>query len=84
MLFDRDRAVFELEFPQWSVEAIAPMMPVRYLLSGGVSLRSFMPGWSTPFWRRFERLMDPQAARTAMFARIVLRRLAENRSPSRA
>ena len=84
MLFDRDRAVFERELPQWSVDTIAPMMPVRYLLSGGVSLRSLTPGWSTPFWRRLEKLMDPQADRTAMFARIVLTRLAENRSSSRA
>jgi SAM-dependent methyltransferase len=78
ILFERDRQRFEQEFPLWSVEVIAPMMPFRYVLSGGVSLRSLMPGWSSPIWSRFEKLIDGQAVRMAMFARIVLRRLGED------
>jgi hypothetical protein len=65
---------FEREFPQWSVELVAPMMPFRYLLSGGVSLRDLMPGWSSPLWSGFEQLLGTGASRMAMFARIVLRR----------
>jgi SAM-dependent methyltransferase len=78
ILFERDLARFELEFPQWSVELVAPLMPFRYLLSGGVSLRNLMPGWSSAFWGGFERLMGARASRMAMFARIVLRRLVGN------
>jgi SAM-dependent methyltransferase len=74
ILFERDRAVFEKEFPQWSVELVAPIMPFRYLLSGGVSLRNLMPAWSSGFWSGVERLLGARAARMAMFARIVLRR----------
>jgi hypothetical protein len=75
ILFERDRTQFEREFPQWSVETIVPFMPLRYLLSGGVSMRSLMPGWSSSFWSGVEKVMGVSADRMAMFARIVLRRL---------
>lgn len=74
IVFERDRAVFAREFSQWQVESIHPGMPFRYLLSGGVSLRSFMPGWSFRGWRRVERLLRPWMNSIAMFATIVLRR----------
>jgi SAM-dependent methyltransferase len=75
ILFERDRVRFEQEFPQWSIELIAPLMPFRYLVSGGVSLRTLMPGWSTGFWSNLEKLMGVQCRRMAMFALIVLRRV---------
>lgn len=74
ILFERDRARFEREFPDWVVESVTPMMPFRYLLSGGVSLRSFMPAWSASFWRAIEALVERRGMHMAMFARIVLRR----------
>jgi hypothetical protein len=45
---------FEQEFPQWQIELIKPMMPFRYLLSGGVSLRAIASGWSLGLWRQIE------------------------------
>ena len=39
----RDREMFDREFPQWRVRRIHPFMPFRYLLSGGVSMRSLAP-----------------------------------------
>jgi hypothetical protein len=77
ILFERDRARFEQEFPQWSIELIAPLMPFRYLVSGGLSMRSLMPGWSTVFWSNLEKLIGGPRGRMAMFARIVLRRREE-------
>lgn len=50
------------------------MMPFRYLVSGGVSMRSLMPAWSTPVWRGLERAFEPRMTSWAMFALIVLRR----------
>ena len=75
ILFSRDRAQFEREFPLWSIERVTPMMPLRYLVSGGVSLRSLMPGWTSGAWSALERVMGGNAGGMAMFARIVLRRL---------
>ena len=50
-------------------------IPFRYLVSGGVSMRTLMPGWTTPAWRALERALQPLMPRVAMFAIIVLRRL---------
>jgi len=72
ILFNRDRAQFEADYPQWSIASITPIMPFTYLLSGGVSLRSLMPGWSYSLCRKLENRLDPN--RWAMFAMIELER----------
>lgn len=72
IIFERDRAQFLSEFPVWRIQTIKPVMPFRYLVSGGVSLRSFMPGAATPFWRWIERGLTPWMKSWAMFAEIVL------------
>jgi SAM-dependent methyltransferase len=74
MIFERDRSTFEREFPQWTIERIVPSMPFRYLLSGGVSMRSLMPQATAPLWRAVERSLRPWMTSWAMFAEIVLRR----------
>jgi SAM-dependent methyltransferase len=70
----RDRERFVTEFPQWSIRVVRPMMPVAYLFSGGVSLRSFAPGWSYSAVRGLERLAEPWLKHLAMFALLVLDR----------
>jgi SAM-dependent methyltransferase len=75
IVFERDRARFEREFPMWRVQSIRCTMPLRYLLSGGVSMRSLMPGWSFGFWSGVEQALTPWMARLALFATIVLVRL---------
>jgi SAM-dependent methyltransferase len=73
IMFNRDRRVFEKEFPQWKIMAIQPMMPFVYLLSGGVSLRSLMPGWSYSIWRSIEKRMWNNA-KVSLFAMVVLQK----------
>lgn len=74
IIFERDRARFEREFPEWAIEGIELLMPFRYLVSGGVSMRSLMPGWSFGAWRLLERGLAPWLPQLAMFAQITLRR----------
>ncbi|HVT59273.1 MAG TPA: methyltransferase domain-containing protein [Thermoanaerobaculia bacterium] len=74
ILFCRDRNQFEQEFPAWEIRSVQPIMPFRYLLSGGISLRFSMPGWSFPFWTLIERWLGRWNGQIAMFAKIVLRR----------
>jgi SAM-dependent methyltransferase len=74
IMFRRDRALLERAFPAWRIARVRPFMPLRYLLSGGVSMRSLMPGWSHGFWRAAEGLMSPLARATAMFVHATLRR----------
>lgn len=72
IVFSRDRERFDSDFCNLEVINVFPMMPFRYLLSGGVSLRSLMPGWSFNIWRNFERLLNPLINKIAMFALIVV------------
>ena len=51
---------------------IEPIMPFRYLLSGGMSLPSLMPEWSFDLWRKIEARLKPWMRQLAMFALIVL------------
>jgi hypothetical protein len=80
ILFVRDRSQFEREFPMWQIRDILPDWPFSYLLSGGVSMRSLMPGWTFNFWRVVERFMHPWMNRWGMFAQINLCRRAVNTS----
>jgi len=76
ILFERDRVQFEQELPGWNIEKIVPGMPLSYLLSGGVSLRALMPGWSFGFWRGLESGLGPLNRLTGMYASVLLRRAA--------
>jgi SAM-dependent methyltransferase len=75
IIFERDREMFEDEFPELLIKKIQPLMPFRYLVSGGVSLRSFMPGWSFGFWHWMEKLITRKIELWAMFALIVIEKV---------
>lgn len=70
IVFERDRLLFAEQFPQWRVAGITPLMPIAYLLSGGVSMRSLMPGLMYKPIRTLESLSSER--RWAMFALIEL------------
>jgi hypothetical protein len=57
LIFHRDRRQFDQRFPELEVVAVRPLMPVIYLLSGGLSMRTLLPtclhpccAWSTARW----------------------------------
>ncbi len=77
MVFARDRERFARDHREWRIHSITIQMPLLYLLSGGVSLRSLSPGWSYGIWRAVERLLAPQMNRLGMFARIVIERVSD-------
>ena len=79
IIFQRDRARFEREFPTLRLDRIAPGWPLSYLLSGGVSLRSLVPSVAVRVVQRLECMLDP--VRWSMFALIVLRRREAARGP---
>ena len=74
IVFARDRTTFEQRFPTWRITSIEPMMPFRYLLSGGVSLRSLVPSGTYQWWDSVEQLLSPWMSQWGMFARIVVTR----------
>jgi SAM-dependent methyltransferase len=74
ILFERDRKIFSRRFPEWRISEITPMMPLVYLLSGGISLRSLFPARAYPLFRKTEISFGFEKM-AAMFALIVLDRL---------
>jgi SAM-dependent methyltransferase len=75
MVFVRDRETFANRFPSLHIATIKPMMSVRYLVSGGVSMRSLSPDWTYPAWKKFDEALTRLSPETAMFALIVVRRM---------
>jgi SAM-dependent methyltransferase len=82
IVFARDRERFQGEFPEWRIESIELLMPFSYLLSGGVSLRAFVPGWLYRPVRWIENKFNQK--RWAMFALIKLKKLDSSFNPSGA
>ena len=74
IVFERDRRRFESQFPELSLRSVSPGMPFCYLLSGGVSMRSLLPGWSYGGVRGLEKLLRPWNRQLGMFACIVVQK----------
>jgi len=71
IIFERDRRDFESHFPELKIRTIRPIMPFRYLVSGGVSMRQLMPAWTFGWWR----LLDSWMSRWPMFALVQVERV---------
>jgi SAM-dependent methyltransferase len=74
IIFQRDRYVFDHEFPEWNLEKIAMERPFTYLLSGGFSIRNIVPVFLFQLCLKLEQLLSPLNKHLAMFAIITLRR----------
>lgn len=73
ILFERDREQFCKEFPALTIEIKQTSIPFRYLVSGGVSMRSLTPVWSYGLWKTIENWLTPWMDHLGMFALVVLR-----------
>ena len=74
IVFVRDREKFRSLFPEFSREQMRPFMPFRYIISGGVGMRSLMPGFAYPVWKGVEWMLEPVMPYLAMFVFVSLRR----------
>lgn len=72
IVFCRDRERFTREFPGYSLDLAKPFMPVRYLISGGVSKPQLLPGFLYPLVAGVEQLAAPLHPLIGMFMRIAL------------
>ncbi len=75
IVFNRDRSTFEQEFPSLRIREIRPMMPLRYLVSGGVSMRQLMPEASFGLWTLVDNWLSRWPQRWPMFALIEIRKI---------
>ncbi len=72
VLFCRDREQVMAQVPQFEIAQIQLHTPFAYLLSGGVSLRSLLPGPAYGPLRALERLLAPVNRWLAMFMTVEL------------
>jgi SAM-dependent methyltransferase len=77
IMLSRDRQRFDRSFPRLEIAEITPIMPAAYLLSGGVSMRSLLPGWAYGPVRGLEQWLPPLERATGMFAFIRIERKAD-------
>lgn len=76
VVFTRDRAMFEREFPELEIVLDRPHTHLLYLLSGGVNFRQLMPDWMGGALAAAERCLAPLNPLIAIQHTVVLRRRA--------
>lgn len=74
IVFYRDRRRFEDSFPELEIRELRPFMPSAYLISGGLSFPSLLPGPCYPLLRVAEKALGPLNRQLGMFILIALRR----------
>jgi SAM-dependent methyltransferase len=72
IIFHRDRAAFERDYPSLKIIKTQFHTPLRYLLSGGFTLRQLTPSWSYCMVSGLEALLSPFNRWIGMFETIVL------------
>ena len=77
IIFSRDRKIFESEFPSLKILAIHNHTPVRYLISGGFTLRQLAPSCAYPIIKAIECVLYPFNNLIGMFQTIELQKISE-------
>jgi SAM-dependent methyltransferase len=72
IIFFRDRDMFRREFPQFRICSITLHTPLRYLISGGLSLRQLLPAFLYPIVHFIEKLLTPINSYIGLFMTIEL------------
>ena len=75
IIFTRDRKIFEKEFPSLRIVGLRNHTPLRYLLSGGLSLRQLVPSFTYPAIKALEYLLSPIMDLLGMFQTIELEKV---------
>ena len=74
IVFCRDRSMFESEFPHLKIRQVRCHTPLRYLISGGLTLRQLLPGFAYPAIRILETILWPLNRVVGLFLTIELQK----------
>jgi SAM-dependent methyltransferase len=72
IIFERDQQIFNKKFPCLKIAKIDYHTPLRYLLSGGVSRKAFVPIYCYNFIMALEKILKPFSRFSGMFVTITL------------
>lgn len=75
IVFHRDRAIFQQEFPKLKILTCQCHTPLRYLISGGLTLKQLVPSWCYSAIKGLEFCLTPLNRLIGMFQTIVLERI---------
>jgi SAM-dependent methyltransferase len=75
IIFSRDRKIFEAQFPSLRIVGIRNHTPLRYLLSGGLTLRQLLPSFAYPLIKAIEYALSPINNWLGMFQTIELEKV---------
>jgi SAM-dependent methyltransferase len=75
IIFSRDRKIFEKEFPSLRIAGMRNHTPLRYLLSGGLTLRQLLPSFTYPLIKAVEYALSPVNDWVGMFQTIELEKV---------
>lgn len=67
IIFERDKEKFLSEFPGFCLKKLKYMMPFRYLISGGLTLKQLVPSCFYPLVKVLEWILTPINRLIAMF-----------------
>jgi hypothetical protein len=80
IIFSRDRGIFENQFPELRIVRMRNHTPLRYLLSGGLTLRQLVPSFTYPLIKGIEFLLSVINNLVGMFQTIELEKTGDQSS----
>lgn len=75
IVFERDNKLFAEEFPKLKIVFVGYHTPFRYLISGGVSYKQLMPGFTYPFFKAFDTVLSKLSKQISMFTTIKIQKI---------
>jgi SAM-dependent methyltransferase len=75
IVFERDKERLRMEFPSLKVSSLKPHSPLRYLFSGGVSIKQLVPSCFYPVVRGIEIALSPFDRYLGMFMTIEVEKI---------
>lgn len=73
IVFERDQELFYQKFPELTIESIKYHTPLRYLISGGVSIKQLAPRFSYNAFRLLDKFLSNISNKLSMFVTITIK-----------
>jgi len=75
IVFERDRLIFDQNYPELQVLEISYHTPLRYLISGGLSFGSLAPSFSYRIFKFLDYMLSGISKQISMFTTIKVRKM---------
>ncbi|MEN8119147.1 MAG: class I SAM-dependent methyltransferase [Bacteroidota bacterium] len=73
IVFERDQKMLAVKIPELKIESIKYHTPLRYLISGGLSIKQLVPGFSYNAFRLLDYILSNISRQLSMFVTITIK-----------